>query len=668
MDMFGLWIRKDSVRLERKFPTRKTVIVNESLQVSPTADLIGSPTPIRMVDSVPVSITMRNLHIPLAKKEGRTRGQRRVGGDHMQLYNKVILECYLPQRSSLESLDISLPLKDLLLPLNVLPPSVNFSSSSSSSSSSSESSQPDDGEDLEIILFSYAVNNGGSIHPLWDRFDERLEDVVDTLSPLLPCCREKEEDNDDSEDEFEDSGGEVGEDEDEEEGDKNGWNRTQLWNRIYGDMRIRVKISHSVQKDQTKSEEKKNTETTVMTTQTLADTSLHPTLLRRLPRNNDKNYAKMNNNATEERGSIYCDYDYNVNAKLYRNAFNSSHGHKVTMRGGRSETTSSSRSTILPPPPHDIPHILPPNSIIIRYSDGLVRVLPELYRYLIEAQIVTEDSKLDASGVKDEFQEQRRTKRFDDNIFNLLGDESDESTIPYSKPTMNTNSNFNIKEKASLNVNGHSGVFGDSDLFDLLGTDDSDCAIADCKGVKGTQQQRCPDIDDNNSGSGVINIDTSNFSQEFQSVNVEGERNSDKETKNLPTEVCDQDHKLLNKEVNQESIGINIESNIDIDSKMSTDTKEEMSYTTSPFLLEENGNIDHIRSYDGEIDKLQFPEMLSRLDVEVNSLLKELQHESHLLRQDLNKYQTVRDANLNSVLFYYDLISCIPSTIVNTDY
>ena len=116
MDMFGLLIRKDSVRIERKFPTRKTVIVNESLQVSPTADLIGSPTPIRMVDSVPVSITMRNLHIPLAKKESCTRGQRRVGGDHMQLYNKVILECYLPQRSSLESLDISLPLTDLLLP------------------------------------------------------------------------------------------------------------------------------------------------------------------------------------------------------------------------------------------------------------------------------------------------------------------------------------------------------------------------------------------------------------------------------------------------------------------------------------------------------------------------------------------------------------------------
>lgn len=66
-----------------------------------------------------------------------------------------------------------------------------------------------------------------------------------------------------------------------------------------------------------------------------------------------------------------------------------------------------------------IPKSLPPNSILIHFSDGTTRVCPELYSLLLSHGVLNTSK---ADRVSDDFDVDKFAKRFDDNVFDVLED------------------------------------------------------------------------------------------------------------------------------------------------------------------------------------------------------------------------------------------------------
>lgn len=67
------------------------------------------------------------------------------------------------------------------------------------------------------------------------------------------------------------------------------------------------------------------------------------------------------------------------------------------------------------PPPK-----LPPNAVLVNYSDGTTRVCPPLYHLLVERGIVSETDPRDSSLIQDDEEEYKRQARFDDDVFDAL--------------------------------------------------------------------------------------------------------------------------------------------------------------------------------------------------------------------------------------------------------
>lgn len=76
------------------------------------------------------------------------------------------------------------------------------------------------------------------------------------------------------------------------------------------------------------------------------------------------------------------------------------------------------------------PKSLPPNAILVQYSDGSVRVDPALYRLLVQKAVFTDHELMDTSILKEDEEEKRRAARFQDNIFDVLGDADEEKYTP----------------------------------------------------------------------------------------------------------------------------------------------------------------------------------------------------------------------------------------------
>jgi len=66
------------------------------------------------------------------------------------------------------------------------------------------------------------------------------------------------------------------------------------------------------------------------------------------------------------------------------------------------------------------PKQLPPNAVLVHFSDGSTRVCPPLYHFLVERQVIIETNPRDASLIQDQEEEHRRQLRFDDNVFDAL--------------------------------------------------------------------------------------------------------------------------------------------------------------------------------------------------------------------------------------------------------
>ena len=100
-----------------------------------------------------------------------------------------------------------------------------------------------------------------------------------------------------------------------------------------------------------------------------------------------------------------------------------------------------------------VPHSLPPNSILIHYSDGSTRICPGLFNLLVDKGVIIRkdnESKLDEELEIDKF-----AKRFDDDAFNVLEDygyvnaKLKISSSTYESKTFKTDSDTNINETTS---------------------------------------------------------------------------------------------------------------------------------------------------------------------------------------------------------------------------
>ena len=67
------------------------------------------------------------------------------------------------------------------------------------------------------------------------------------------------------------------------------------------------------------------------------------------------------------------------------------------------------------------PSSLPPNAVLVHYSDGLVRVKPSLYHVLLQHHVIREIDPRNVSLLQDDDEEDKYRSRFDDTLFDILG-------------------------------------------------------------------------------------------------------------------------------------------------------------------------------------------------------------------------------------------------------
>ena len=154
----------------------------------------------------------------------------------------------------------------------------------------------------------------------------------------------------------------------------------------------------------------------------LAEISLHPSNLRRLPTTNDENNAD-------------------------------------------STTTDKGTNMIM-----TLPESLPPNAILMHYNDGYTRVVPNLYELLVKKGIIAENIMLDPvksvdkkhgddfNGVDDddddEEEDDKNKSVFDDGAFDVLGTDSSEGAAHAKSPMKNSSSTGGIDDKVFSLLHG----------------------------------------------------------------------------------------------------------------------------------------------------------------------------------------------------------------------
>ena len=77
-----------------------------------------------------------------------------------------------------------------------------------------------------------------------------------------------------------------------------------------------------------------------------------------------------------------------------------------------------------PPPPTR----LPPNAILIHFSDGSTRVCPPLYHLLLQQDVIHEVNLQDSSLIQDDVEEYKQASRFDDDVFLTLDNDLHKTT------------------------------------------------------------------------------------------------------------------------------------------------------------------------------------------------------------------------------------------------
>ena len=126
----------------------------------------------------------------------------------------------------------------------------------------------------------------------------------------------------------------------------------------------------------------------------LAELALYPTDLRRLPRPSAGGSMSGDDNRIDEDDEGIFDNDQN---------------------SPRNSTSADAAANIV------IPSALPPNALLVHYSDGKTRIDSALYQRLVEAGVVSEvNSKFGRARLDSGVLEDRKARRFDDESFDML--------------------------------------------------------------------------------------------------------------------------------------------------------------------------------------------------------------------------------------------------------
>lgn len=125
-----------------------------------------------------------------------------------------------------------------------------------------------------------------------------------------------------------------------------------------------------------------------------------------------------------------------------------------------------------------IPPALPPNALLVHYSDGKTRIDPDLYQRLVNGGVVSEvkssifgRKRIDSGVLEDQMREDRKARRFDDDLFDMLGGKDVESGD--AKEGVSTHQERGPTHIDAGKSNDSVGDDNDksfkSDAFDLLG-------------------------------------------------------------------------------------------------------------------------------------------------------------------------------------------------------
>ena len=176
----------------------------------------------------------------------------------------------------------------------------------------------------------------------------------------------------------------------------------------------------------------------------LAELPLYPTDLRRLPRSTPGGDA-----IDEEGGDAFFD-DQNS-----------------PRNGGSADAVTN----IV------IPSALPPNALLVHYSDGKTRIDPNLYQRLVKTGVVSEvkssmfgRKRIDSGVLEDQIREDRKARRFDDDLFDMLGGkEIDGGDVKVGVSTHQESGPTNIDSGKSYDSLRDNNTSFKDDTFDLLG-------------------------------------------------------------------------------------------------------------------------------------------------------------------------------------------------------
>ena len=175
----------------------------------------------------------------------------------------------------------------------------------------------------------------------------------------------------------------------------------------------------------------------------LAELALYPTDLRRLPRPSAGGSMSGDDNRIDEDDEGIFDNDQNS-----------------------PRTSADAAANIV------IPSALPPNALLVHYSDGKTRIDSALYQRLVEAGVVSEvNSKFGRTRLDSGVLEDRKARRFDDESFDMLsgseagvGDAREDTSLQQEITRTAADSSIR-KDSVQDNVNSS---FTDA-AFDLLG-------------------------------------------------------------------------------------------------------------------------------------------------------------------------------------------------------
>ena len=130
-----------------------------------------------------------------------------------------------------------------------------------------------------------------------------------------------------------------------------------------------------------------------------------------------------------------------------------------------------------------IPHTLPPNTILLHYDDGYTRVLPSVYSFLLQREIICENydnGMRDGTTTRNEKEvHARKGPFFEDKAFDLLSDNSPSDAAVMSMGTTIASTSV-IASAAELlpppsdNNDASSSVIFDDSMFDLMGSRNDD--------------------------------------------------------------------------------------------------------------------------------------------------------------------------------------------------